>query len=73
MATTLTKPVSRLIARDNLIVTLTEEGIYVREPRKRTSYGPLSYTAIQYYAAKAMANEAMQVKAEQKAVRSATD
>ena len=43
MATALTKAVSRLIERDNLVVTLAPEGVYVREKGKRTLYGPLAY------------------------------
>lgn len=46
MATKLTKPVSRLDERDNLIITLAPEGVYVREKGKRTSYGPLAYGAL---------------------------
>jgi hypothetical protein len=46
MATKLTKPVSRLDERDNLIITLAPEGVYVREKGRRTSYGPLSYGAL---------------------------
>lgn len=72
MATTLTKPVARLIPRANLIVTLTEEGVYVREPRKRTNYGPLAYSAIQYYAAKAMADAQRAEKDNEKAIKAAS-
>jgi hypothetical protein len=46
MATKLTKPVSRLDERDNLIITLAPEGVYVREKGRRTVYGPLSYGAL---------------------------
>jgi hypothetical protein len=44
--TTLTKPVSRLDARNDLIITLAPEGIYVREKGRRTTYGPLAYGAL---------------------------
>ncbi len=70
MPTHLTKPVSRHVARANLIVTLTDEGVYVREPRKRTTYGPLSYSAIQYYAAKQMSEAAREEKARTAVLRS---
>lgn len=46
MATKLTKPVHRLDERDNLIVTLAPDGVYVREKGKRTRFGPLSYKAL---------------------------
>jgi hypothetical protein len=50
MPTPLTKPIARLLLGPNLIITLTEEGVYVREPRKRKRFGPISYAALQYYA-----------------------
>ena len=70
MPTNLTKPVSRHVARANLKVTLTAEGVNVREPRKRTTYGPLSYSAILYYAAKQMAEAVREEKARTAAIRS---
>lgn len=44
--TRLTKPVTRLDERDNLIITLAPEGVYVREKGRRTKYGPLAYGAL---------------------------
>ena len=55
MTTELTKPVTRFSKRDGLIITMTAEGITVREPRKRFTYGPISYGHIQLLAAKQLA------------------
>ena len=41
MATRLSKPVRRVVStlrHGDLVVTLAEEGIYFREPRRRTSF-----------------------------------
>ena len=46
MTTELTKPVSRLVKRVNQVVTIADEGIYLRVPRKRKRIGPLTYQAI---------------------------
>ena len=46
MTTRLHKPVARVVPtrRDgDLVITLTVEGIMVREKGRRTSYGPVSY------------------------------
>jgi hypothetical protein len=52
MATPLTKAVSRLELRNNLIVTLAPDGVYVRQKGKRTSFGPLSYGALELHCAR---------------------
>ena len=71
MTTELTKPVTRFSKRDGLIITMTAEGITVREPRKRFTYGPISYGHIQLLAAKQLAEEHRKRKAEEKASRKA--
>lgn len=46
MTTKLSKPVTRLIEAEDLIVTLTPAGITVREKGRRFTYGPLSYQGL---------------------------
>ena len=41
--TDLTKSVVRRITRDQLIVTIAPEGVYVRQVKRKKVYGPLSY------------------------------
>lgn len=71
MTTELTKPVTRYARREGLIVTMTPEGVTVREPRKRFTYGPISYGHIQLIAARALADERRREKAAEKAARKA--
>jgi hypothetical protein len=71
MTTALTKPVTRFATREGLVVTLTAEGVTIREPRKRFTYGPVSYGHIQLIAARALAEEHRKAKAQEKAARKA--
>lgn len=46
MATKLTKPVTRVVStrRDgDLVITLVDAGVLVREKGRRTTYGPIPY------------------------------
>jgi hypothetical protein len=71
MTTELTKAVTRFAKRDGLIVTLTPEGVTIREPRKRFTYGPVSYGLIQVIAARAIAEERRREKQAEKLARKA--
>lgn len=71
MTTELTKPVTRYSRRDGLIITMTPEGITVREPRARFTYGPISYTHIQLIAARTLADARRREKQADKLARKA--
>lgn len=65
MATSLNKPVSRLIPKINRIVTLAEDGIYFREPRKRKGLtGPVPYEELEHLAIRLAAIKATNPAAE---------
>lgn len=66
MATKLTKPVTRWDERDDLVITLAPEGVYVREKGRRTRYGPLSYGALKLRCAQVNADA---IRKERKARR----
>jgi hypothetical protein len=56
MTTRLAKPVKRVVVsarRDQYTVILAPEGIYLREPRRRTAEGPLDYGRLYLMAVKA--------------------
>lgn len=71
MTTPLTKSVKRYAPREGLVVTMTPEGITIREPRRRFTYGPVTYGMIKLIAAKQLAEEARKEKAAAKALRKA--
>lgn len=47
----LTRPVARIVA-DRMVITLTREGIYLRERGRRRDYGPLPYGLLLLQAAR---------------------
>lgn len=51
MSAPLVKPVSRVIG-DSIVVTLAREGLYIREHRRRRTYGPLPYGVLLLQAAR---------------------
>jgi len=62
MTTALTKPVSRVVStRDglDLVITLTQLGVLVREKGRRTEYGPLPYGSLRLRAAEITAQVTM--------------
>jgi hypothetical protein len=40
------KKIDRLLERENMIVRLAKDGVYVRVPRKRTWFGPYPWRKI---------------------------
>lgn len=69
MATRLTKPVTRLDERENLVITLAPEGVYVREKGRRTTYGPLSYGALKLRCAQVNADAIRQQRKRRRVTR----
>jgi hypothetical protein len=51
MTTPLIKPVERVVD-GGLVITLTREGLYVRERGRRQSYGPVAYSLLLLQAAR---------------------
>jgi hypothetical protein len=51
MTAPLKKPVSRVIG-ESIVVTLTREGLYIREHGRRRTYGPLPYGVLLLQAAR---------------------
>ena len=69
MATRLSKPVVRVVPtrRDgDLVITLTAEGIMVREKGRRTTYGPISYGKVLLDGARMHVAEQKRLKAERR-------
>lgn len=62
MATSLTKPLSRKLEREQLIVRITPEGIYTREPKKRTWWGPVAWSKVHRTCQMVQVNEAIETK-----------
>lgn len=48
MATVLAKQVVRKLEREDLVVRITPEGLYTREPRRRTWWGPVPWKAVHW-------------------------
>lgn len=60
MATRLTKAVKRVVSTregQDLVLTLSQAGVFVREKGRRTEYGPVPYGAILMRAAQLTAHE----------------
>lgn len=55
MTAPLVRPVERVVD-GNIVVTLTREGIYVRERGRRQTYGPVPYSRILLQAAREYAD-----------------
>ena len=55
MSAPLIRPVSRVVD-DRMVITLTREGVYVRERGRRQSYGPIPYGALLIQAAREYAD-----------------
>ena len=75
MTTKLTKPVTRAVEtrRDGtLVITLTAEGVVVREKGRRRAYPPLSYGKLLLDGARLYLQEKKQRKAEARALRRLT-
>lgn len=62
------RPVRRL-TEDDLIVTLTLEGLTVREKGRRTVYGPLPYGWLKLKAAERMAEQRRAERAKRRKVK----
>lgn len=48
MPTVLAKQVIRKLDREDLVVRITPEGLYTREPRRRTWWGPVPWKALHW-------------------------
>lgn len=55
MSAPLIRPVSRVVD-GRMVITLTREGVYVRERGRRQSYGPIPYGALLIQAAREYAD-----------------
>jgi hypothetical protein len=55
MIAPITKPVSRVVT-GKLVVTLTREGVYLRERGRRRAYGPIPYGILFLQAAREYAD-----------------
>ena len=55
MTAPLIRPVSRVVD-GRVVITLTREGVYVRERGRRQSYGPISYGTLLIQAAREYAD-----------------
>lgn len=55
MTAPLVRPVERIVD-GNLVITLTREGIYIRERRRRATYGPVPYSLLLLQAAREYAD-----------------
>jgi hypothetical protein len=53
MITTLTRSVRRRDPRTGIVVRLAPEGLFVREPGRRTEYGPISFGSLLLQGARA--------------------
>jgi len=61
MATRLTKPVARVVTTrdgEELVLTLSQAGIFIRPKGRRTEYGPVSYGSLLVQAASTVAGTA---------------
>lgn len=70
--TSLTRKVKRSVhdpRRGDLVVTMAEEGIYIRYKGKRTTYGPIGYGLILLQGEKALANQILKEKKERREMR----
>ncbi len=63
MTTELTRTITRRLPREQLVVRITPEGIYTREPRKRTWWGPIAWSAVDWGAKKIQIQAAQEAKA----------
>lgn len=55
MSAPLIRPVERVVD-GTIVITLTREGIYIRERRRRQTYGPVPYSRILLQAAREYAD-----------------
>lgn len=72
MPTPLQKDLQRELARENLIVRFSPEGIYTREKRTRTWWGPIAWSKVHWFCQQVQVREAIAEKEEKKALRRAT-
>ena len=73
--TRLTRKLRREVSdlrRGDLVITLAEEGIFMRQKGKRTTYGPISYGLVMLQGEKMAAEALRRERAEKKKLRRIT-
>lgn len=67
--TDLNRPVARRVRRDEVVVTLAPEGVYIRECGRRKLYGPISYRRLLVLGARDIADATIRARKEARAAR----